>query len=280
MKFRHLQIVFLTQALLLVPLSACADAAPPSSEAVANFTQTATLTRSSELDVSQQIDYDYGSVKPHDIIYSIPTSYHDDQGLEYRVAFKLQNATVQGVPVDLRPEINAAVVTLTLPPDGHADELEHFLINYSLRPTAIVADQGDVFRIAVTGLSWPVPLNHVTLMLQTPAPVDNVVCSTGAQTTDSNDCDTTQQTTSVMLTSESPILPGGAMSVTASFPHHSFTSYMQAYTAPGGWMWLIAPTVIAALILLVVPIIIIRRQRRRKIVAPRVQEYTKDNDVT
>jgi hypothetical protein len=276
MKFRHLQIVFFLVAMLFTPISVAADTTPATSEAVTNFSQTATLTRSSELDVSQQIDYDYGSVKPHDVIYSIPTSYHDDQGLEYRVNFKLRDASVQGVSVHLRPQVDAGVVHLTLPTASGAGEIQHFLIDYSISPTAIVADQGDVFRIAVTGLSWPVPLNHVSLELHTP--VDNVICSTGAQSTDSNDCETTQGTTSITLTSVSPILPGGSMSVIASFAHRSFTSYLQAYTAPGGWTGLIVPIVITIVLLLLVPAIIIGRQRRRKIVGSRVQEYTKHND--
>jgi hypothetical protein len=107
MKFRHLEFSIILFALLSSPLACGAAASTSSPEAVTNFAEVGTLTRSGELDVTQQIDYDYGSAAPHNLTYTIPVSYHDDQGLEYRVSFKLISASSGSQSVSkLPPALN------------------------------------------------------------------------------------------------------------------------------------------------------------------------------
>ncbi len=277
MKSRYLEIVLISFLLLVAPTSVAATG----SEAVTNFSQTASLSRAGQLTVDQKIDYNYGTSAPHNLTLSIPVNYHDDQGREYRLEFRLLSASVNGAAVQAIQNLTPAVARITLPVDSAQKtpaSITHFALRYSLAPTVIRADQGDAFRLVATGLAWSVPINHLSLDFQAPTTIANLVCSTGTATTNTSNCESTQAGSTAIIVTDAPLEPGDTLSIFASFAPHSFTTYMQPYAQPGSWLGLGIGLGMVVLVLIVVVLLARRLSLRRPIVHSRPAEYTKPND--
>jgi len=273
MKFRYLEIGFVLAALLMPVVSQAAG-----SEAITNFTQVATLSRSGELDVQQQIDYDYGGATPHDVSYGIPTTYHDDQGQDYRIGFKLISAAADSVPLKLSPVVTIQVARIILPAGPSQTKLRHFTLHYTLAPMVLRGDVADTFRMTSTGLTWPVPIDHASFELRAPMPISNATCFTGTQTANTSSCVVSQSGSTATFTTDAPLQPGGVLSIFCTFARGSFTTYLQAYVAPSSWLGLAVAVAAIFIVFISLAVILALRRSRRPIVGVRPPDYTNAND--
>jgi hypothetical protein len=223
MTLRYLKLALVLGALFGLPLASYAD----TSEAVTNLTQTATLNHAGTLTIVETIDYDFGPTSPHDITFSIPLTYHDDQGRDFRMTFKqIDTARAAG----LRTEVSTAAARVTLPAGTGADATRHYEFSYTLSPVVLHGLAADIFRLSVTGLSWSVPINQASLKLETPvAPADNLTCYSGAAGSTTGRCSVQQQGNVSTIISYAPLQPGEGLSVFANFPHNSVEQYLQTY---------------------------------------------------
>lgn len=256
-------------------------AAAAGPEAVTNFSQSANLARSGTLSVTDDIEYDFGSATPHIINYKIPLSYHDNQGRDYRVNFKLIESRMDGQPVSLSPNVTATTAQLSLPAGPAASATRSYAIKYSLAPVVLQGITTDNFKLSVTGLGWAVPINKASLRLEThTAPADNFTCFTGAQGGTTSSCTVAQSGNITNVVSYAELKPGDSLSIFTDFPQKSFDSYLQTHETK-----LFTPGLIAGLASGVVAITLgflgLRaawRRRARAIVEPGARDYTKINE--
>ncbi len=278
MKTRYLEIALILATLLVAPAAAAADTPATPVEQVTNFTQNAVLSRAGELTIDQQIDYDYAGARLHDISYNIPVSYHDDQGRDYRMSFKLIEASADGAPLQLSPKITPQFVYMVLPAGTSAAPTRHFTLRYTLAPMVIAADQADAMRLVVVGRDWTVPINQVNFQIKTPVAPNDVICSTGTASSNTSNCNTNQNGTNTSVATGEPLAPGNSFSIYLAFGHKNFTTYLQAYQAPSGWIGLGTIAAAMLVVIVIVVVLVVRFGRRRPIVRPPASEYTKAND--
>ena len=264
MKLRYLGTILLFVIGISQPAVATATAGP---EVVTQLTQTASLRQTGELTQSTEIDYDFGSSAPHDITFSIPLSYHDDQGREYRMAFKLTEAKLDGKTIPLSPVTTTEVARFILP-SGPATALStrHYSLAYSLLPVVLRGGDADILKLSVTGLGWAVPINRSSVRLESStAPADSVTCFTGAQGSTTGACSVDQQGKVANVVSYSALVPGESLSIFCDFPRGSFASYLKVYENHPTTPAVIIISVISATIIIVVLLITgIRYFKRRR----------------
>lgn len=225
MTLRYLKITLALLPLLAIPSFAAADA----SEAATSLSLNANLTSAGTLNVSQQIDYDFGAASPHDVSFSVPLTYHDDQGREFRINFKLAAAAQTA---GIKADVSVAQARLTLPAGTGPTSARHYALSYDLSPLVLSGLDADILKLNITGLGWSVPINRATLVLKTPvAPADNLTCYSGASGSTTGQCSVDQQGNVATVTSFAPLQPGEGLSIFANFPHKSFSAYLQPYEA-------------------------------------------------
>ncbi|MDB5178217.1 MAG: hypothetical protein JWN01_160 [Patescibacteria group bacterium] len=248
MKLRHLIIPLALGAFLsLAPRPAAA-----ASEAVANIAVTAHLDKAGSLDITEAIDYDFGDTAPHDVIHGVPLSYHDDQGNNFNLTFKLLSATRDGAPLRDAAAADSNAVHFNLP-SGSAAGTRHYELHYTLAPVVFHGDTHDIFKHNITGLSWAVPVNQVSFKLDSPGLVSaDLTCLTGAQGSTSSSCQTSQDGDLLTVTATAPIPAGETLSAYCSFPHDSFGRYLELARNPLAWLPLALVGLVAAAFLAII----------------------------
>ncbi len=281
MKSRYLKICLVLAALLSYPVAASAD----SLEAVTNFAQSAILSPAGTLNITDDIDYDFGGAVPHDIAYDIPLAYHDDQGRDFRISFKLQEAKLDGQTLQLHPRITTATANFMLPPGQDATTTRHYQLRYTLSPVVLSGPDADTFKHSVTGLGWGVPITRASFRFEThTAPADNVTCYTGSQGTTTSGCDVTQNGNITAVTSYAPLSPGQSLSVFSDFTRGSFQAYLAPFEAhPNTITGLIVEAILALLGIMatiMLAMFLLRRRKRKKIVPANAPDYTESNEAS
>jgi hypothetical protein len=190
--------------------------------------------------------------------------------------FKLVSAKLNDQIIKLNPMLDADIVRFTLPP-GSAPGVRHYLLQYTIEPVALRGLDADIFKLSVTGLGWAVPIERVTLRLETPtAPADNLTCYAGAQGSTTGSCTVDQQGNVANVTSYATLQPGESLSIFADFPHQSFEKYLQTDEAhPSSPARKIAE---AAAVLALIIGAMVWLIRRRLIVAKSRADYTNANE--
>lgn len=225
MTLRYLKLTLTAVALLAYPAVAAAEG----SEAVTNLALDATLSQAGSLQVTEKIDYDFGSAAPHAITFAVPLTYHDDQGRDFRMAFTL-DAAAQAAGI--RAQVSPAQALITLPAGSGDAAARHYQFGYQLSPVVLIGQNADILKLNVTGLNWQVPINRAALKLNTPlAPADNLTCYSGAAGSTTGQCSVDQQGNTATVTSFATLAPGEGLSIFANFAPHSFANYLEPYEA-------------------------------------------------
>ena len=225
MKLRYLGFILLWAASLGVSQPVQAG----TTESVTSFDQNAVLSRGGNLSVTDQIDYDYGPATPHDISFTLPLAYHDDQGRDFRMSYHLINAQQDGKDINITPIVSIATARITLPSPASGTK-SHYTLKYTLGPVILRGLDADIFKLSATGLGWSVPIDHASVRFESPTkPADNVTCYTGAQGSTTGSCTVDQQANIASVTSYAPLLPGETLSIFSDFPHASFSTYLEPY---------------------------------------------------
>jgi hypothetical protein len=242
MKARYLGILLLAAAAMVAPHPAAA-----AGESVDNLAVTARLDRANSLDITEHIDYNFAGAAPHDLSRNLPLSYQDDQGRQYRTSLHLLGATQNGQPITIGHTTDPATAHLTIPTGSGVPSYE---LHYTLTPVALKGDTGDVLKFSATGLAWPVPIDHITLTLQTPGlAADNLTCYTGSGSSTTGNCAINQAGDTATVTTSAPLPPGDSLVFYCNFPSKTFTTYLKPYQPPTSWrataLWIAAPALLA-----------------------------------
>lgn len=261
MKLRYLGFIACL-ALSLAPLTLRAASA----EAITNISQSLSLDESNILSVTEVIDYDFGTTPPHNLLYRIPISYHDDQGREFKMSFNLTSAKLNDAPITIIPEITTAQAALTLPANNSPSTLRRYVLQYTIGPVAIQGETRELLKLTVTGLGWDVPINHATVRLDThTAAADNLTCYTGASGSTTSACVVKQAGNVATIETSSALAPGEALSIFADFPAGTFKNHLEADDTTSPWFWPIVVGVglLGFIGLVVLPVKLLGRRRRR-----------------
>jgi hypothetical protein len=280
MKRRFTRLLNPLAPLLLLMLPAGATAAsdsaagatrPAATEQVTSFTVTAQLNRDNVLDVTEQIDYDFGDAPVHPVLRSIPIVYTDDQGNNFPVTLKLLNATADNANLTLHPNLTAAVARLTLPASP-GQTTHQYRLHYTLTPIVVYGYTNDVLKLNVTGGNWTVPIQQLGLTFKAPGlGADNITCLTMSEGSTSGKCSVTTGDSSATVATSAPLDPSESLVITCSFPKHQYTRYLDIHAPITAWLGFGTGILVLLGATITVPILIARRvQRRRqsKIITP------------
>lgn len=263
-----LAVVLLTSC--LTPAAFAVDASPLSSpatvstsEAVTDFSSTADLTRQGTLDIHENFTYDFGPAKPHTINHRILIGYTDDQGNLLLSKFALLTSTQNEQPLAIHPDVNGTVVTISMPA-GNSAEPSHYSLHYTLSPAVLAGPAADVFKYSVTGLGWNVPINHVSVVFNTPGLTpQTLTCYTGASGSTTSSCQVTENGSVSMVVTDAVLAPGESLSLYTGFPLHSFSTYYNSWNALSLWPFL--GGIVVIIVLIVVTLLLLRRHNHRTV---------------
>jgi hypothetical protein len=250
MKTRHL-LVALVAALLVVvaPL----DVHAASGEQITSFVVDANLRADSTLDVTETIDYDFGSSARHGIYRDIPLIYTDDQNHEFRPEVTFSSAMQDGETATVVENRSASVLSLKLGDAGQTITGVHsYQIRYLLHPIIQPASGHDIFKLNVTGNAWTVPIMaasvHVTLPVDASSLTAN--CYTGTAGSKDSNCSISANGLIIDASSVQTLSPGQGLSVFAELPTGAINGYLQPYIPPKpNPLALLAP-ILAALVVM------------------------------
>jgi hypothetical protein len=165
------RLTWLVGPLALLPLLTLPATASASDQAtteqVTSFTVTAQLNRDNVLDVTEQIDYDFGDAPIHPVIRSLPIIYTDDQGNNFAVTLNLLSAAADNTSLALKPSRSDAVARINLPA-APGQRTRQYRLHYTLTPVVVHGYTNDVLKLNVTGGNWTVPIQQLSLNFQAP----------------------------------------------------------------------------------------------------------------
>jgi hypothetical protein len=210
--------------------------ASASGESITDLNISARLSPADSLDVTEQITYDFAGAAPHPLTHAIPVSYHDDQGLEYRLAFSLIDATVNGAAIASRASVTNETATMTLAaPAGSAVAV--YKLHYTLSPVVLKGMTAGILKMNISGSAWDVPIQRTIAKLQTLGiHANDPTCSIASQGVTSSTCDISQSGDTATFVSTVPIQAGEVMSIASTFPSGSFSRYLVPYQAIPVWV--------------------------------------------
>jgi uncharacterized cupredoxin-like copper-binding protein len=262
------RLTWLVGPLALLPLLTLPATASASDQAtteqVTSFTVTAQLNRDNVLDVTEQIDYDFGDAPIHPVIRSLPIIYTDDQGNNFAVTLNLLSAAADNTSLALKPSRSDAVARINLPA-APGQRTRQYRLHYTLTPVVVHGYTNDVLKLNVTGGNWTVPIQQLSLNFQAPGlGADDFTCLTMSEGSTSGKCSATPGDSSATATTTSSLDPGESLVITCSFPKHQFKRYLEVHAPITAWLGFGAGVLALLGATIAVPILIARRSRRRR----------------
>ncbi len=151
---------------LLVVSSASAFAA----ERIITFDSQVTVTKENVADITETIQYDFGSDYRHGIFRYVPLDYTDDKGKKYHNSLKFIGVTQEGKKVDVETTKTTSKgssnsVIRIGDPDTTINGVHTYVIHYRLLP--VVRQEGALgfLSLDITGDGWEVPIERASATL-------------------------------------------------------------------------------------------------------------------
>jgi uncharacterized membrane protein YgcG len=167
--------VAVTGALLATVPAAVAYA---DSERIIAYDTTYDIRADSTVDVTEVIQYDFGTASRHGITRDIPTREAVDE--ERDRVYHLDDVEVtspSGAPADLDEQSSAGQTFLRI---GHPDKTvtgkQTYEIRYRLRGAMNPFDDHDELYWDAIGTGWSVPIDKATVTVNAPGGIDKVTC--------------------------------------------------------------------------------------------------------
>ena len=222
-------MVAATLLLLPVPTRAAGG------EQIVDFASEAVLSSSSQLDVRETIDYDFGAGVRHGIFRTISTSYVADDGKKYKPQVTFRSALQDGQPATAQQTTSENSLTIKLGDAARTITGRHtYVISYRIAPIMQPGNGRDVLRFNVTGNGWTVPIQSARARLQLPGGVNALAanCFTGAVGSKATGCTVTNGALMVTAQTSVPLAAGQGLSLFADLPTGAVTGYLQPYVEP------------------------------------------------
>lgn len=168
-------LVAVSAALALSPAGAQTE------ERIREFDVSLTVTRDGELEVVEEITYDFGSNEHHGIERDIPVRYHYDDTHDRVYHLDVIDVSSETAPDDWEQmDAGGGNTRLRI---GDPDETitgEHtYRIEYRVEGALNGFPEHVELYWNATGDRWPVPIDHATVRVQMPAAIQDSVCFAG-----------------------------------------------------------------------------------------------------
>ena len=165
--------------LLVAPTSAGAQA----DERIRRFDVSAVVERDGTVHVTEQIRYDFGSARRHGIVRNIPVRFDYEPDGRYERLTEIDEVSVgagAGTPGNLEVEDAGRSKRVRIgDPDRTVSGEHEYTIAYRVRGALNAFEDHDELFWNATGNAWAVPVDTVSVVVQTPGAVTQVACYSG-----------------------------------------------------------------------------------------------------
>lgn len=186
-------------------------------EYIPSFQVEATLASDRTLEVTERIDYDFGTSPHHGIFRQIPLTYERGQGI-YRLPIQVLGATLDGASVATKETRNNGELNLRLGDENETITGKHlYVIRY--KTDRAITDWSDHQELYwnVNGNGWPVLIKSTSFTLHGPGPVRAAVCYTGVQGSTEHACTVTVSAATASLSATRSLAATEGFTIAISF---------------------------------------------------------------
>jgi uncharacterized membrane protein YgcG len=223
----------LTSAAMLKRVLACTAivmgsiglGAPPAGaqygEQIKSYVVDITVQQNGSLSIVETIDYDFGSNQHHGIDRDIPVRFHYDNRNDRVYPLHVTSVTASpGTPSQYKTSsVSDGETRIRIGDPNQTIDGEHtYTIKYTVdRALNGFSDHDELYWNA-TGNSWPVPIQHATAHVHTPAAITKVACFAGPLHSSLN-CDNATSTGSDATFTQEQLDSDAGVTVVVAMPH-------------------------------------------------------------
>jgi hypothetical protein len=189
-------------------------------EKIINFDTTIVIQKSGQINVTEDILYDFGTEQRHGIYRDIPLIKTNSDGEKYRM--EMENVRV----TDEKDNPYTFEVSSTKIKIGDADKTitgKHlYRIRYIISGALTYFDTFDEIYWNATGTEWEIPIENSTTKVVLPKTIPNVdvkaVCYTGYAGDTEQDCEITPLGNTITVVNNNTLNPNQGITVAVKFP--------------------------------------------------------------
>jgi hypothetical protein len=190
-------------------------------EHISNYAVTMHLQRNGDLDVKEQITYDFGPTSHHGIFRDLVESEFVDRHHDrvYKISNVVARADAAATPVQtshtgryLHVRIGDANATVT--------GIHVYTIDYRVADAATTFADHQELNWDGIGNQWPVPIERASVTVSTPAPITEIACYSGPQGSRLG-CDSATKNGSSASFSENGLSSRQGVTVVVGLPPHT-----------------------------------------------------------
>jgi uncharacterized membrane protein YgcG len=175
------RIVISAFAAVTLPLSVGGSAAGQAvGEVIHSYVVEIRILVDGDLEITETIDYDFGSSLRHGIFRTIPTRFHHDD--VYDRVYPIRDVSVESPTAPTEVEVSeegGSTVIRVGDPDVEISGRHTYALTYRVEGALNAFDQHDELYWNAIGDEWQVPIESVRVVVRAPAEVKRVVCFQG-----------------------------------------------------------------------------------------------------
>ncbi len=222
-------------SLLVISLALFVTPAHAASEQIDSLKQEVTINQNSEANITETIDYNFGSSSHHGIERYYQLSSKTPDSKYYNLNFQLLGITQDGEEAQYSDSINGNSYYIRIgDPNTTITGVHRYVITYKMYPVVRQDPQGDYINYDVTGNDWKVPIVKATATITLPDGVTatQTRCYTGTAGSTEQDCTISTAGSIVTISSNSEIPSGQGLTANVLTPSGSFSKYLIASDRP------------------------------------------------
>ena len=196
-----------------------AAAGAQASERIVEFDVTLTVSATGELEVREEITYDFGSNERHGLLRDIPVRFHYDDTYDRVYDLTVLEISSETAPDQFaREDAGGGYTRLRIgDPDTTITGEHSYLIHYRVEGALNGFEDHDELYWNATGHEWGVPIDHATVTVRMPAAIQDSLCFAGA-TSSTASCDSAEVRARTAMFSHSGLRPYEGITVVSSIP--------------------------------------------------------------
>ena len=207
---------------LATPLTNPARAEDPSR--IKNFHSVIKINADGTIDISEQIQYDFGADWKHGIFRPIPKIKTNLDGDKFKMTFEGFSVTdSNGKPHMFTDKSTSREMVLKIgDPDKTITGVNDYVIGYKVSGALTYFEDHDELYWNITGTEWRVPIakSSATIILPEAVSSDNIeaVCYTGSAGSDAQNCEISILSNELTAVATTGFQPAEGMTVAVVFP--------------------------------------------------------------
>lgn len=212
-------IALLVGAIALAIGGFLSAASAQSEERIREFEVTLTVSVSGDLEVREQITYDFGSNERHGILRDIPVRFYFDSTHDRLYRLEVIDVSSETAPDEyVREDAGGGYTRLRI---GDADRTitgEHtYTIRYRVQGALNGFTDHDELYWNATGNEWEIPIDHATVTVNLPAAIQDALCFAGPMRSNAP-CDSSEVRARSVTFMHSGLRPYEGVTFVASIP--------------------------------------------------------------